>query len=269
MGMTRICGTAALALAALVSASTFARESDGGEETKKAEQTLRVAFFNVEFGERATPTAIGEMFKEYAPDVVGFNEVPGGDWTARVGAALGYRYYYTGKISSANNFDKYKSILSRYPISDFREIELNAEGGWNPASAVGATIDVDGRKVSIYSTHLCFNVAADDHAKRLVDALEASDANDLIIVGGDFNCKTEHTSGVKHFFDKGYKNIWLELGIETEGRFTYSAINPKDRDLGVIDQIVFRGDARATDGGMIELYPALSDHKPIWLEIKF
>ena len=27
--------------------------------------------------------------------------------------------------------------------------------------------------------------------------------------------------------------------------------------------------ARERDGGMIELYPALSEHKPIWLEIKF
>ena len=155
------------------------------------------------------------------------------------------------------------NAFTPYPWEQSRVARSGHAGG------VNATIDVDGRKVSIYSTHLCFNAATDDHAKRLVDALEASDANDLIIVCGDFNCKTEHTSGVKHFFDKGYKNIGLELGIETEDRFTYSAINPKDRDLGVIDQIVFRGDARATDGGMIELYPALSDHKPIWLEIKF
>jgi len=250
----------------LCSVGAFAQEENANENSEK---TLRVAFYNVEYGNWGTPDKIGKMFREYNPDVIGFNEVPQGDWTARVGAALGYTYCYTGKISSANHFDKYKSILSRYPISNFREIELNADGGWNPASAVGADVDVDGKIISVYSTHICFNNNDNDHAKILVDAIEANDRNDLIIVGGDFNCKVNHTSGIKHFFDAGYKDLWIELGIQTEGQFTYSAVDPKDRDLGVIDQIVFKGKARATDGGMIELYPALSDHKPVWLEIKY
>ena len=69
------------------------------------------------------------MFKPYKLDIIGFNEVPDGDWTARVGKVLGMKHCYVGKISSANHKDKYKSILSRTPLQGTAEHEmsLNAE----------------------------------------------------------------------------------------------------------------------------------------------
>ena len=38
--------------------------------------TIRVAAYNVEFGKSATPEEIGEMFKPYQLDIIGFNEAP-------------------------------------------------------------------------------------------------------------------------------------------------------------------------------------------------
>ncbi|MGY8641026.1 MAG: hypothetical protein ACKVJU_08030 [Verrucomicrobiales bacterium] len=75
--------------------------------------TVRVASYNVEFSKSATPEQIGEMFKPYKLDIIGFDEAPDGDWTARVGKVLGMEHSYVGKISSANHKDKYKTILSR------------------------------------------------------------------------------------------------------------------------------------------------------------
>ena len=49
---------------------------------------MRVASYNVEFGRSTTPEKVGEMFKKYNLDIIGFNEVPDGDWTARVGKVL-------------------------------------------------------------------------------------------------------------------------------------------------------------------------------------
>ena len=49
---------------------------------------VRVASYNVEFGKNASPEEIGRMFKPYNLDIIGFNEVPDGDWTARVGKVL-------------------------------------------------------------------------------------------------------------------------------------------------------------------------------------
>ena len=56
---------------------------------------VRVAAYNVEFGKNASPEEIGKMFRPYDLDVIGFNEVPDGDWTARVGKVLGMKHAFT------------------------------------------------------------------------------------------------------------------------------------------------------------------------------
>ena len=55
--------------------------------------TVRVASYNVEFGRSTTPEQVGDMFKSYNLDIIGFNEVPSGDWTARVGKVLGMKLH--------------------------------------------------------------------------------------------------------------------------------------------------------------------------------
>jgi hypothetical protein len=74
---------------------------------------VRVASYNVEFSRSATPEQIGEMFNPYNLDIIGFDEAPDGDWTARVGKTAGMEYSYVGKISSANHKDKYKPIWAQ------------------------------------------------------------------------------------------------------------------------------------------------------------
>ena len=93
----------------LVVGTVFANEFKGSI-------LIRVAAYNVEFGKSTTPEQVGKMFKPFKLDMIGFNEVPDGDWTARVGKVLGMSFSYVGKISSANHKDKYKSILSRTPL---------------------------------------------------------------------------------------------------------------------------------------------------------
>ena len=92
--------------------------------------TVRVASYNVEYGKSATPEEIGEMFKPYELDIIGFDEAPDGDWTARVGKVLGMQYSFVGKISSANHKNKYKTILSKTPLAGAEEYKLTGRG-WN------------------------------------------------------------------------------------------------------------------------------------------
>ena len=89
------------------------------------------------------PKSIGEMFKQYDLDVICFNEVPNGDWTARVGRVLGMDHVHVGKVSSANHRNKYKSILCRFPLYDKSEVAINAKG-WKPASLVSAKANIKG-----------------------------------------------------------------------------------------------------------------------------
>ena len=87
---------------------------------------VRVAEYNVLFGNWGSPERIADMFKPHNFDIIGFNEVPNEEWTAQVGKSIGLNYAYVGKISSANHKDKYKSILSRSPLTNGHEIEISA-----------------------------------------------------------------------------------------------------------------------------------------------
>ncbi len=155
---------------------------------------VRLAAYNVLFGNWGVPQRIGEMLKPYNFDIIGFSEVPDGNWTAQVGELLGMKYSYVGSISSANHEDKFKSILSRTPLSNMHEIEINADG-WTPASMVGAEmeilyvqIDSDGYSVPIielYQKKIGLNVMSPFEVASGCDVVEiGKQFPDLVMIGG-------------------------------------------------------------------------------------
>ncbi len=232
--------------------------------------TIRVASYNVEFSKSATPEQIGEMFKPYKLDIIGFDEAPDGDWTARVGKVLGMKHSYVGKISSANHKDKYKTILSRTPLEGTEEHQLTSKSrGWNPASVVRAVTKIDGISFAFYSLHICKSGAKGGHAHSLATTVLPKDKTERVIVVGDFNNKIGDAA-MKTIEKAGFRPTWNDLKIDVSKEFTYNAQNPK-KNLGVIDHILYNtsAGAKATDGGIIELKKPLSDHKPIWAEILF
>ena len=245
----------------------------GASESNK-DINVRVAAFNVEFGRSTTPEQVGKMFKPYKPDIIGFNEVPDGDWTARVGKVLGMSYSYVGKISSANHKDKYKSILSRTPLQDTVEHELSVERrrSWNPASVVSATTKIDGVPVALYSLHICRSKESDKtgHAYRLAKQVLPKEKTNRVIVLGDFNNNMGDTA-MKMLEASGYKPTWKDLKVDVSKEFTYNALKPEQPNAGVIDHIFYNNLPRTKviDGGIIELKKPLSDHKPVWAEIAF
>ena len=230
--------------------------------------TVRVASYNFEFGKSTTPEQIGEMFKPYKLDIIGFDEAPDGSWTARVGKVLGMPYSFVGKISSANHKDKYKTILSRTLLEDTEEYELPGKG-WNPASAVRAVTKIDGVSFAFYSLHICKSGATDGHAYSLAKKVLPKEATERVIVVGDFN-NNIGDAAMNTIEGAGFRPTWNDLKIEVSKEFTYNAQDPK-KNLGVIDHILYNtsAGAKATDGGIIELDKPLSDHKPIWSEIVF
>ena len=230
--------------------------------------TIRVAAYNVEFSKSATPEQIGEMFKPYKLDIIGFNEAPDGDWTARVGKVLGMQYSFVGKISSANHKDKYKTILSRTPLEDAEEHTLTGRG-WSPASVVRAVTKIDGISFAFYSLHICRSGADDGHAHSLATKVLREEATERIVVVGDFN-NNIGDAAMKTVEGTGFSPTWNDLQIDVSKEFTYNAQDPKN-NLGVIDHILYNtsSGAKAKEGGIIELKKPLSDHKPIWAEIAF
>lgn len=232
---------------------------------------VRVAAYNVEFSRSATPKQVGEMFKPYNLDIIGFNEVPDGDWTARVGKVLGMEHSYVGKISSANHKDKYKSILSRTPLEGTTEHELQVSRRrcWDPASVVRAATKIDGLSIAFYSLHICKSGANDGHAHSLATKVLPEEATGRVVVVGDYN-NNVGDAAMKTIEGAGFRPTWNDLQIDVSKEFTYNAQNP-EKNVGVIDHILYNNlsGAQATDGGIIELEKPLSDHKPVWAQIVF
>jgi maltose 6'-phosphate phosphatase len=229
---------------------------------------VRVASYNVEFGKSATPEQIGQMFKPYKLDIIGFGEAPDGDWTARVGKVLGMEYSYVGKTSSANHKDKYKTILSRTPLEGTEEYKLTGRG-WNPASVVRAVTQIDGVPFAFYSLHISKSGANDGHAYSLAKKVLSKEAIERVIVVGDFN-NNIGDDAMNTVEEAGFGPTWNDLKIDVSREFTYNAQDPQ-KNLGVIDHILFNtsAGAKVTDGSIIELEKPLSDHKPIWAQIVF
>jgi maltose 6'-phosphate phosphatase len=236
----------------------------------QANAQVRVAAYNVLYGLSGTPEQIGTMFKSYNLDMIGFNEVPDGDWIARVGKVLGMKYVYLGKISSANHKDKYKSILSRTPLTNENEVSLLGEHAWNPASAVYADTEIRGIKLRFYSLHVCQARNLKSHIDRLLENHLSKVRNKNIILTGDFNDKLE-SAALTRLQDAGFQACWKDLNMNLEKKFTWNPNNPKSGlKEGVIDHIFYKSkNAKATKAEIIELQPPLSDHKPVWAEINF
>lgn len=230
---------------------------------------VNVATYNVEFGKNASPEQIGEMFKPYELDLIGFCEAPEGDWTSRVGKVLDMKYAYVGKVSSANHKDKYKTILSRTPLELTEEFTLTAEQGWNPASVVKAETTIRGIRIAFYSLHICASGKDDGHAHLLSTQILPNEKTKRIIVVGDFNNKITDPA-ITTIMDSGMTPTWKDLKLDLTRQFTWNVLNP-EQNAGVIDHIFYNASsgARAIDGGIIELEKPLSDHKPIWAKIAF
>ena len=256
-----------------------------------ANTKIRFATYNVLFGLWAKPESVGKMFKPYNLDVICFNEVPHGNWTLRVGSELGMKHVHVGKVSSANHKDKYKSILSRFPLLDKSEVVFDSKG-WKPASVVTARTNIKGVPLTLYSTHIpgqpdVENSAASFIAKKML----SNSHDDNLFVLGDFN-NLLFEGALKAFKEAGMKSIWRGLSINTDGISTHRHIE-SGNESGVIDHIFYRSTknkVKVTNGGVIEkaYNPAkeeiemdrykkewlkygkpLSDHRPIWAEFTF
>ena len=238
---------------------------------------VRVASYNVMFGNMGTAEQIGTMFQPYDLDIIGFCEVPGGSWTADVGRVLAMPHSFVGGSSSANHKDKYKSILSRTPLSDTREIEPQGVGWW-PCTLVGAQTTAHGVPITVYSLHVpgsahkTDEIAPDPTGSRagyIAGTIVPAEPCPQLIMMGDYNDRL--ASGNLDLMEAaGMRSTWSDLDLDLSGCFTFSRRGLGLEHAGVIDHIFYRtaGGTRAVDGGIIELQPPLADHKPIWAELR-
>jgi endonuclease/exonuclease/phosphatase family metal-dependent hydrolase len=250
---------------------------------------LRVVAYNVACGEWATPERIAGELKALKPDIVLLSEVPKAnrgkkakDWSQRLAYALDLDHVHVGTVSSAghkspkwgdptgNYGGKFKSILSRTPLTGGKDISVEGSG-WKRASAVRVETEIEGRKLALYSLHLpgfahhnkapTSSVAWEGSKhKALADHINAEKEFYDIIVGGDFNEWTEGLVMQSMLKETKMKNSTQEKSID---HILYSTKNKMKllqagRDWGPKNQ----------NKGNVKSDGCLSDHPWVWCELE-
>ena len=258
--------------------------------TNQASATkLRVVAYNVACGQWATPERIAKELTVLRPDIVLLSEVPKTnrgkkvkDWSQRLADALDLDYVHVGTVSSAghkspkwgdptgNYGGKFKSILSRTPLTGGKDISVEGSG-WKRASAVRVETEIEGRRLALYSLHLPgfahHNKAPTSSAawegskhKALADHINGERESFDVIVGGDFNEWTEGLVMQSMLKETKMKNSNKEKSID---HILYSTKNKmkllqSGRDWGPKKQ---NKDNVKSDG-------CLSDHPWVWCELE-
>ncbi len=224
-------------------------------EEVKMSTTLRIGSYNIKHGADAglDLTKIGDVIKAQNLDIVGLQEIDYKttrankvDQPAKLAEASGLPYYV---FIPAINYQggKYGTlILSKYPIVSSEVILLTS---WDKEGrALGhAVIDVNGRQLDFFNTHLSY----EDTALRKIQFEEAAqkiNPCEHFILTGDFN-----TANFKEFEVISAKLI------------NNSKRNYPTFDSGsAIDNIVYTESFAETASGTVT--KSFSDHYMLWAE---
>jgi exonuclease III len=251
------------------------KRSETQESSQEGPVQVKVAAYNVEYSKKGTAKEIGEKLKTYNFDVVCFSEAPGGDWTKEVGAVMGLNYVVVGKYSTAGHEDKYKTIASRTPLTNYEEV-LMAD---TLHTATRAITNIRGKEIAVYSVHFPFGWRDQAHIDEttgkvtaFVNYLKEKQSEETSIAMGDFNfvlTNEDYKSPYyEMFLDIGMDASWRDLQIDVTKLGTMVDFKPEERGE-VIDHIMYNTKKiKALDGQIIEMEKPLSDHKPVWAKLE-
>lgn len=181
-------------------------------------------------------------------------------WTGRVDMPavlaehLGSTWTFGANTRRSPTNELGNATLSRFPITDSRNVPLPGPPGTQPRGLLAATIDVGGTEVSVYNTHLENTSRAARLVQMRVVARVLADDQRPTILGGDLNSGPD--SPVLATARRVASDTWPEAGLGPG--YTHSARAPRVR----IDYLMY------DDGGDTDLEPvdavvlrsAVSDH---------
>lgn len=219
---------------------------------------LRFASYNILHGKCAGDAMVGiaKNIIDNEIDIVGIQEIDRGtlrsggrDVLNTLSEATGYRYYSFFKTISFDGGDYGIGVLSRYPVIADAKLSLDSEGGESRALGY-AQIDVNGKAINFFVTHLSFD-SATAREKQMAQIAKTLENYDDFVLSGDFNTS-----------DFGiYDAI---SGCETLNKKESPAITFPEGSLS-IDNIVYSSDAWSF-GGINVVTDSYSDHYMIWGE---
>ena len=203
-----------------------------------AEQpTLTIASYNIA-GNKAIPSNLlaGDI-KAKNVDVVGLQEVDrlsgrnNHDVPVEIATELGAEYnYFFGKCIDLDGGGEYgNAIISRHA---FKETDYSkfAENGYERRCWVKTVIEVGGKSVAIYNTHLCWETIKARH-EQVMELLKVVDADPTPykVITGDFNADQFHSEFYPFLYNynlaNGHNNEWLDTYAEEDSSMRTNAID--------------------------------------------
>lgn len=188
--------SAAFLAASLACASAPRSGRSAGEvsasEAAREPCDLRVMTFNIQSGQRGLDT-VAEVIRSAAPDIVALQEVDVGSTRAQglnqveeLAARTGLRYQTHFRTTDLHGGAYGVALLSRFPFVSRAQHALPVPKGAEPRALGHVVLDVDGREVSVYSTHLTrrpFNGAVRRRQSVAILRLLARDARPKLLMG--------------------------------------------------------------------------------------
>jgi endonuclease/exonuclease/phosphatase family metal-dependent hydrolase len=191
----------AAALAALLAAAVALLTPEASPGAAVGPRRLTVMTFNIAHGALAPGglSRVAAVIASAHPDVVGLQEVDrswsrsgGVDQAAELGRLLGMQSRFTatlGCVASDLEGDgscQYgTAILSRFPIvaASERRYRLPVAAGEEPRALARVTLDVRGRIVDVFNTHLSFREPSRVRQVAVVRRLLALDRRPFVLTG--------------------------------------------------------------------------------------
>ncbi|WP_223753511.1 endonuclease/exonuclease/phosphatase family protein [Myxococcus sp. RHSTA-1-4] len=153
---------------------------------------LRVMTFNIQSGARGLE-GVARVIRASVPDVVALQEVDVGstraggvDQVAELSRLTGLPYRAHFRTTKLYGGDYGIALLSRFPLEALAQYPLPVPAGAEPRTLAHAVLQMDGREVSVYLTHLIrrpFNGDARVRQSVRVARLMAADTRPKLLLG--------------------------------------------------------------------------------------
>jgi endonuclease/exonuclease/phosphatase family metal-dependent hydrolase len=244
---------------------------------------MTVMTFNVARGQVAGGDLrrIAAVIRSARPNVVGLQEVDRSwsrsgsvDQAAELARLLGMRHRFTATLdcarrdADADGFCQYgTAILSRHPIlpASGRRYRLPAPAAEEPRALARVTVDVAGRPVDVFNTHLSFVEATRVRQVEAVKRLVRHDRRPFVLTG-DFNALPFHLEMVS------LRRV-VRDGPIAAGRphlRTTALARPVRLDYVFLPRSPFNGPPErvAALSAFVIRRPRVSDHRPLVVRIR-
>ncbi|WP_224244692.1 endonuclease/exonuclease/phosphatase family protein [Hyalangium gracile] len=186
---------------------------------------LRVMTFNIESGVRGLD-GVADVIRDARPDIVALQEVDLGssragglNQTAVLAERTGLPYHAHFRTTDLHGGAYGIALLSRFPLEALAQYPLPVPRGAEPRTVAHAVMQVAGREVSVYLTHLIrrpFNGAARVRQSALIAAMLEKDPRPKLLMG-DLN--DDPDSRPVRLLRRGLTDVVAASGQGTEGTY--------------------------------------------------